>query len=124
MKLSTFLTINAILVFLFGLGFLFMPETVMSLYGAELSRIGAATAQLLGAAFLGFGIIRWLARNSKETGFLNAIVFAAFIEDSIGFVILLKGQLAGLSNANGWSNVVLYGLFALGFGFFHFQKKR
>jgi hypothetical protein len=123
MKLSNFLTINSILVFLFGLAFLLIPDTLMSLYGVELSSIGVAISRLLGAAFLGVGTLRWLARNSKESGFLKAVVLAAFIEDSIGFVVLLKAQLAGLTNVSGWSNVALYGLFALGFGYFQFQKR-
>jgi len=123
MKLSTFLTINSILVFLFGLAFLLMPDTLMSLYGVELNSIGVAISRLLGAAFLGFGTLRWLARNSTESGFLKAVVLSGFVEDSIGFLVLLKAQLAGLTNASGWSNVALYGLFALGFAYFHFQKK-
>ena len=124
MNLALFLTINSIVVFLFGLGLVIMPETLMASYGVELTGIGKTISQLLGAAFLGVGVLRFLARKSTDKGFLKAVVVSAFIEDSIGFVVLLMAQLYGLTNASGWSNVVLYGLFALGFGFFHFQKKR
>ena len=124
MKISTFLTINSIVVFTFGVGFLLIPESLMSLYGVELTAIGKTISQLLGAAFMGLGVLRVLARKSVDKGFLKAVVVSAFIEDSIGFVVLLLAQLNGLTNSSGWSNVVLYGLFALGFGYFHFQKER
>jgi hypothetical protein len=101
-----------------------MPETLMSLYGVDLSPIGSSITQLMGAAFLGVGFLRWSARGSTESGFLKAVVLSAFIEDSIGFVVLLKAQLGGLTNPSGWSNVVLYALFAIGFAYFHFSKKR
>jgi hypothetical protein len=123
MKRSSFLTINAIVVFVFGLGFVLMPETLMSLYGVTLSTAGVAIGRLLGAAFVGFGYLRWTARNSKWSDLLGAIVMSAIIEDSIGFIVVLKAQMAGVMNASGWSVVVLYGLFALGFGYFYFQKK-
>jgi hypothetical protein len=122
MKISSFLTINSVIVFLFGLGLVIVPETLMSLYGVELTGIGKAISQLLGAAFLGFGVLRFLARTSEDKGFLKAVVVSGFIEDSLGFVVLLVAQLDGLTNASGWSNVILYGLFALGFGVFHFQR--
>jgi hypothetical protein len=122
MKISSFLTINSVIVFLFGLGLVIVPETLMSLYGVELTGIGKAISQLLGAAFLGFGVLRFLARTSEDKGFLKAVVVSGFIEDSLGFVVLLVAQLDGLTNASGWSNVILYSLFALGFGVFHFQR--
>lgn len=123
MKLSTLFTINAVLAFVFGLGFVFIPGTLVSYYGVELSEQGLVISQLLGAAFLGFAIITWLVRNSAESDVLRAIVLAFFIENAFGFVISLKGQLAGLTNASGWSTVAIYALFAIGYGYFQFQKE-
>ena len=59
----------------------------------------------------------------KKTGRLSALVLAGLVEDVIGFVVLLIAQTAGLMNVMGWSNVLLYGIFALGFGYFHFSSE-
>ena len=99
-----------------------MPATMIATYGGELSPLGLQISQLLGAAFLGFGIMRWTARDVEPSQLLSALILAALVEDAIGFAIVLKAQLAGLTNALGWSNVLLYGFFALGFGYFHFKK--
>ena len=122
MKLATIFSINAGLALVFGLGFVLMPETLLSSYGIELSEPGLFVGQLLGAAFLGFAIITWLVRNSGESDVLRAIVLAFFIENTIGFVVALKGQLAGLANTLGWSTVAIYALLAVGYGYFQFQK--
>ena len=123
MKLRTLFTINAVLAIAFGLGFVFMPVTLISFYGAELTEVGVVIGQLLGAAFLGIGILRWLVRNSGESEVLRAIVLTAFIEDTIGFIFALRAQLAGVMNALGWSIVAIYAFLAIGYGYFQFQKK-
>ncbi len=123
MKLSSFLAFNSIVLTIFGIGFILLPETMTALYGAELTAIGLVLARLLGAAFLGFGILRWTARKAEQSDLLKALVLAGFVEDAIGFLVLLTAQMAGLMNAMGWSNVGLYGIFAAGFGYFHFTKR-
>jgi hypothetical protein len=123
MKLSSFLAVNSVILVFFGIGFIVMPATMTSLYGVELSAMGLLVGQLLGAAFLGFGILRWHARKAKPSALLSALVLAGLVEDVIGFTVLLLAQSAGLMNAMGWSNVLLYGLFAAGFGYFHFANE-
>lgn len=122
MNFKSFMTFNSLILVIFGLGFILMPATMIATYGGQLSPLGLQIAQLLGAAFLGFGILRWTARNEKSSVLLSSLVLAALVEDAIGFVIVLKAQLAGLTNSLGWSNVLLYGFFALGYGYFHFKK--
>jgi hypothetical protein len=42
----------------------------------------------------------------------------------VGFVVILIGQLAGIPNTLGWSNVAIYLLLALGFGYVQFMQPR
>jgi hypothetical protein len=49
-------------------------------------------------------------------------VLAFFITNLLGFVISLITKLQVASNALGWVTVVIYGLFALGFGYFYWKK--
>ena len=122
MKLSTVFTLNAIVAALFGLGFVLIPGTLTSLYGVTLNAGGIYVARLFGAAVLGFAALSWFARNTQESAARQAVVLGLFVQWAVGFVCALVGQLAGAVNALGWSTVVLYLLFALGYAYFQFMK--
>ena len=122
MKLSTLFTISAIVTALFGLTFVLVPEASISLYGVTLSPGGALVARLFGAALLGYAVLTWFARNAGESEARKAIILAMVISETIGFIVALLGQLAGVVNALGWSTVAIYLLLALGFGYFQFMK--
>lgn len=122
MKLSTLFTINAIVAFVFGLAFVLVPETSISLYGITLSPGGVIVAQLYGVSLLGYAVLTWFARNAGESEARRAIVLALVISFTIGFIVALLGQLSGVLNALGWSTVAIYLLLALGYGYFQFMK--
>jgi len=113
---------NFIVAILFGLGFTLMPATMADLYGAELTPAGLYIGQLFGLSLIGFAVLSWLARGLTDPAGRQAIVTALFISELIGLVVSIINQLAGVVNALGWSTVVLYGLLALGFGYFRFVK--
>jgi hypothetical protein len=52
------------------------------------------------------------------------VVLANLAGDVVGFVVILLGQLAGVANALGWSNVAIYLLLALGFAYVQFMEPR
>ena len=123
MKVSTLFTINAILAIVFGLGFIFAPVWLFSLYGVTADEPLAVTGQLLGSAFVTFAIITWMARNAPASPVRSAIVLGLFIGDAIAFIVSLLGQLKGVTNALGWSTVVIYLLLGLAFGYVQFMGK-
>jgi hypothetical protein len=123
MKLSNLMVIKAVIVFVFGIGFLLIPTKIMSLYGVTLSQGGAVMTQFFGAAFILLGVVLWSARNAPRSEVaLQAIVLAIVIGDTIGFIVALLAQLNGVMNLLGWGNVALYLLLAIGFGYFQFVK--
>jgi MFS family permease len=123
MKLSTLMIVNAIIAAVFGLGFVFAPGHVTSLYGPEVGVTLRYVAQLFGAALLGFAVLTWVARNAPDSEARHAILLALFVGDGVGFILALIGQIGGVVNALGWSTVVIYLLLALGFGYFAFVAK-
>lgn len=122
MKLSVFMTIVAVVAGLFGLGFVFAPEQVLSFYGAAPDAGTNYMTQLFGAALLGFAVILWLCKDAEDSPVLKAILLGLFVAEGVGFVVALMTQLGGSINALGWSTVIIYLLFALGFGYFRFIK--
>jgi hypothetical protein len=119
MKLSNLMAFKSIVCFAFGIPMLLVPAPLLLLFGVTLDPAGSLIAQLLSVMLILLGILLWLTRN--ETGSdaaLRAIVLAVAVGDTIGFVVLLLGQLSGLTNALGWVNVAIWLLFALSFGYF------
>ena len=52
----------------------------------------------------------------------QAVVLGNLVGDVVGFVVILMGQLAGIANALGWSNVAIYLVLALGFAYVQFMQ--
>lgn len=123
MKLSLLMIIKAVVCIVFGIAMLVVPAPLMAIYGMTLNPAGSLVTQFLGASFFLLATMLWLARNaSRSEVALRAIVLAAFVGDTLGFVVALLGQLTGVANAVGWMIVALYFLLALGFGYFQLVK--
>jgi hypothetical protein len=122
MKLSTLMIINAVIALVFGIAFVLAPGQAMQLYGVTAEAPLELVAQLLGAAFISFGVLTWSARNIAESEVRRAIILALFIGDGIGFLVSFIRQIGGVVNALGWSTVAIYLLLALGWGYFRFLK--
>jgi hypothetical protein len=122
MKLNTLLAINAVVAVIFGLGFVLIPETLLSFYGVSLSAAGLYLGRLLGGAFLGYGILSWLVRDGSGHE-MRAIVLALFVSEIIGFVITVFYQLQGVANALGWSTAAIYLLLGAAFGYHYFKMR-
>jgi hypothetical protein len=116
MPMRTVLTLNSIVAMPFGLLFTLVPGLILSsVYGAQLNATGAVLARMLGGEFLCFGVITWLARDKGlEAQLLLAL--GCLIGFSVGAVVLLWGQLAGVFNVLGWLMVVTYAFFAVAYG--------
>jgi hypothetical protein len=124
MKLNTLMIINAVVAAVFGVAFVLVPGQVTSLYGVEdPSEVLIYVGRLMGAAFIGFAVLTWSARNANDSSARRVIVFALLVSDGVGFIVSLMGQLADVVNSLGWSTVAIYLLLALGFGYFQFVRQ-
>jgi hypothetical protein len=124
MKLNVLLVIAAVIAGVFGVGFVVASGPLLSVYGVTLDKAGTLVAQLFGASLVGIAVLNWLARNVTDPDARRAVIFANLAQDVVGFVVILIGQLAGIPNAFGWSNVAIYLLLALGFGYVQFMRPR
>lgn len=122
MTLKRMMIINAVVAAVFGVAFVLVPGRLVALYGVEASTILKYAGQLLGAAFVGFAVLTWSARNAGDSAARKAIVLALLIGNGVGFIVSLLGQLNNVVGALGWSTVVIYLLLALGFGYFQIAK--
>ena len=124
MKLSMLLAIAAVIGAVFGVAFVVASGPLLSIYGITLDKAGTLVAQLFGALLIGIATLNWFARNVTDPEARQAVVLGNLVGDVIGFVVILLGQVAGIANALGWSNVAIYLLLALGFAYVQFMQPR
>jgi len=123
MKLATFLSIVGVIAILFGIGFLLAPAALLGQYGIVVADPHTILmSRFFGATLIELGILVWIAREIVDPLARRAIVLAGLIGNVAGFVVALAGQLNGAVNALGWSTVLIYALFAIGFARFQFGK--
>ncbi len=125
MTYKNVLTVSAILGFLYGLGFMFIPGQLVSFYSVTLNDSGLFVSQLFGAALLGFGVLAWLGRDLNDAQGRQTVLTASFVMDALGFIFSLIAQLRGVGgiNALGWTTVLIYLLLALAIGYLRFFSR-
>jgi hypothetical protein len=118
MKLGSFISTHSVLLFLFGLGFLLAPAWMLSVYGTSTNLTGLLTARVFGIGNIQLSILMWISRNEFGSMLLKTLLVVLFLGNALAFMLALQAQVSGLFNILGWTNVGLYLLFALGYGYF------
>ena len=122
MRLGTLLRLAGLLALAFGLGFLFAPAKVLSLYGLAVEPAVVLMARFFGAALLQLGLVLYLIRDVSDPVTRRGVVIGSFLGSLAGFVVSLTAQFWGLMNSFGWSAVAIYGGLLLGYGSFVFGR--
>jgi len=122
MKLSNLLVFNTIIALVYGISFVLVPTTVLSLYGMTQGTSEALAGQYFGVALIAIGLLTWFARSVTDSDAQRAIILALLISDVIGVIVAVLGTVSGVMSAVGWSAVGIYLLLALGYAYFQFMK--
>ena len=122
MKFQTLLTINAVVALVYGIAFVLVPSTVLSIYGITTGPGELIMSQFFGVALIALGLLTWLIRAVTDASAQRAVVLSALIADIIGVIVALMGTLSGVMNSVGWTSVAIYFLLALGFASLQFRK--
>ncbi len=119
MRLSYWMIAKAVVVLVFGIGFVLVPGILGTLFGMDLTPAGLLLGQLFGTAFICEGIVLWTARNLNRSDVaMQGIMLAVVVSNVIGFLVSLLATLSNVWNVLGWLPVLLYLVFALAFGYF------
>ena len=124
MALGTLLRLAGLLALVFGLGFLFAPARVLSLYGVAAEPTVVLMARFFGSALVQLGLVLYLIRDVSDPVTRRGVVIGSFLGSLAGFVVSLTAQFWGLVNSFGWSSVAIYGVLLLGYGSFVFGSPR
>lgn len=114
--MKTLFTIHAFVSWAFGLALLLIPGALLGGYGVMAVPSNVLLARLLGGALLGLGVMAWLAHRAAPSEGLRAVIWGDAVISIVGCLVSIHGVLSGASNAAGWMNAVIFGVFAVGFG--------
>jgi hypothetical protein len=122
MRLGTLLRLAGLLALGFGIGFLFAPVRVLSMYGVAAEPTVVLMARFFGSALVQLGLVLYLIRDVSDPTTRRGVVIGSFLGSLAGFVVSLTAQFWGLMNSFGWSSVAIYGVLLLGYGSFVFGR--
>jgi hypothetical protein len=115
MKMRTLFLINAVFQLIFGLGLLFAPAALLSIFGTQTDVTGITLAHVAGGVIFSLAIISWLGKDlegSAQDAIAWGGVFFAHLQAGI---FTLLAILNGIFNALAWSAVVMDAPFVIAF---------
>jgi hypothetical protein len=100
--MKIFLSIAAILAWIFGIMLLAMPDKFYAPTGIPMSPMIATIAQAHGATLFGLGVIDWLARKAEKQGLIAVLAGNLVVQIlSLGVVLRTLSLGAGTAVAPG-----------------------
>ena len=124
MLFRNLLIVNAILFLPFGICFVFIPSTLLSLYGVNPESGTIVTSHLYGGLLIAIGLLSWLFREVADTAAQRAIQVSFMIAFPINTIVHALGTMSGTMNALGWSAVIIYLLLSVGYTYFYFTTPK
>ena len=112
MRLKTIFTVNYIIAFLFGAGFVLFPALCSSLMGFNVAGDASLIARGMGVFVIGTGVLAFLGRNASKSEARRAIVLSLFTLYIL--LILYKASLNLLSGVP--FNVMFIFIYAIHMG--------
>jgi len=115
MKHKTLFTVDALVLLLFGLGFLFMPAALISMYGAALQPPGVAMGRFFGASMLAIAWMMYKSKDEEQPAAVDGLMQGNILVWILAAAIALLGQIQGTFNILGWSTIALGVFFTVWF---------
>ena len=117
--------IAAVVAALFGLGFMLIPDSVMSIFGVQINDSERFICRYLGSALFGIAVTWWVLRAVKTLDeALIGVAFGAATLSLTGFVIGLWDAISGTGNGLVWIIPVIYILLSIGFVYAYLSRMK
>ncbi len=113
MNSKLYLTISAIVLFLYGISFVLFPAEAAAPYGIPPEPHFLMEARFFGSALLSLSATSWLARDVDWLG-VRAVLIGAVVGYGISTIVLIWSTTQGLLNQLGWGSTALNVLLLLG----------
>ena len=117
MNTKLLMTASAVILGFIGITLSFIPEELSAYLNIDSNQISTLSFQLLGALYLGFAMMNWMAKGTTIGGIYNRpIAIGNFMHFGVGALALVKI----VSRIDAYQEIfvvltVIYALFALSF---------
>ena len=123
MNLTNLFRLHAILAALYAVGLILAPQFIIGLLSPlPLNAVGTDISRLFGAALVLVTLVTWGASRLTDRTARRIIAGGLLVYSILGGIITALGQFAGKWRALGWSSIISYLIFILGYGYFLFIK--
>lgn len=123
MSYKVLFVLNAIVAVAAGLVLLFVPTAGLGQFNMDARVTEVFLTRVVGAALSSLGIVLWFAKDADDAVQRN-LGMGSLAGAVLGLVVTLMGVIGGTIRVNGWIPIVVFVLFALGYGFMLFLKPR
>lgn len=119
--MKLFLSISAVLAWLFGIGLLFFPNQFNAPLGIVMTPILATVAQAHGATLIGLGTLNWFARKAEGQG-LRAVLIGNLTVQALSFCVAIR--IFMLVGAKDMPALIIHTVLGSFFAYFLFKGKK
>lgn len=120
MRIELFLAIAAAVAIIYGVAFIAAPDSVLTAYGMRADAASNLMARYFGLTLLGLGFVAWLVRETTDARALRGLLWGLAIQGAIGLLVSIWGTVNGSMNGIGWSAVLIYAIFLVGYLYYLF----
>lgn len=119
MHTKTILSASALFMGILGIGLSFLPDEIVSFFNMPPSKWTAVFLQMWGSIYLGFAMLNWMSKGVRIGGIFNKpLAVGNFMHFGAGGIALAKAvTVIEIHQAIGIGITVVYGVFALAFGY-------
>jgi hypothetical protein len=120
MNVKMLLAVASVITMLYGVAFLLVPKAVNVQFGIAPDAATILADRFLAAALLGLGLVIWLVRVTSDRTALRGLLMGLSLGSAVGVLVAIWGNLRGITNAMGWSTVVIFGVLLAGYLYYLF----
>jgi hypothetical protein len=125
MSYRSMFTINAVVLAILGVLLLIVPEPVLKQFGSDIYVATLFVTRLFGGTLLLSGLFLWVLKDAAAVKMQKNIGFLLLAFSVGGFVMSLLGMTTvGIFRTNGWALLVIFGVFALIYGYILFLQPK
>lgn len=118
--------LNALVSAVLGAAFLIVPARALGFFDTEAYAATLLVARFFGTALVSLGLLLWFVKDVTDESVQKGMAWALLISSVLGLIVNVIGvsPASGVIRTNGWITIIVYVLFALGYGFMLFMKPK
>ncbi len=125
MKTKALMTLSALFMAILGLAATFLPQEILSYFGADPGGLGVLVIQIAGALYLGFAMLNWMARGNLIGGvYSRPVAMGNFLHFAVVAITLVKALAGGMGTKDILAGAILYSVFVVWFGLVAFTHPK